>query len=143
MILLIELCQVAASKGLIAGPLKLIMTDGSTVSCLSDHDNIDLIPPTGTIHQVDFASTKWILVVEKEARGMIALGTVISHTLLTCPQATFRTLAASQYWRNCVHGQGIIVTVSGRLWQIANVKGLEGLPNSRAKGTRTSQLSSS
>lgn len=37
----------------------------------------------------------------------------VGNSRLICGlQATFRTLAASQYWRNCDHGQGIIVTVS-------------------------------
>ncbi|CAN8096251.1 unnamed protein product [Discula destructiva] len=83
---------VAASKGLMAGSLRLIMADGSIVSCASSH-NTNSIHPIGMIHKVDFANTKWILVIEKEA--------------------TFRTLAACQYWRTCVQGQGLIVTGKG------------------------------
>lgn len=42
------------------------MTDGSVVSYSSDHDSNDMIPPTSTIQQIDFAETKWVLVIEKE-----------------------------------------------------------------------------
>ncbi|KAF3771393.1 DNA topoisomerase IV, alpha subunit [Cryphonectria parasitica EP155] len=83
----------AASKGLITGPLSLTTVGGSVLSYSLGYDNDDLIPPINTIQQIDFAATRWILVVEKEA--------------------TFRTLAASGYWRNCIHGQGIIVTGKG------------------------------
>lgn len=89
---LIRTYQVAASKGLIAGTLRIIMDNGSSISFASENDNSNSIPPTSTIHQIDFGATRWILVIEKEA--------------------TFRTLAACQYWKNCVQGQGVIVTVS-------------------------------
>ncbi|KUI54729.1 Meiotic recombination protein SPO11 [Cytospora mali] len=84
---------VAASQGLIAGPIKLIMKNNSIISCFLDLDDNRSIPPIAMIREIDFGETRWILVVEKEA--------------------TFRTLAVSQYWRNCVHGQGIIVTGKG------------------------------
>lgn len=44
------------------------MESGAEISFASEHDNSNSIPPTSTIHQVDFADTKWILVIEKEAR---------------------------------------------------------------------------
>ncbi|KAG8160814.1 hypothetical protein KVR01_009078 [Diaporthe batatas] len=84
---------VAASKGLIAGSLTLTMRDDTVVSCLFDQDPGESIPPTAMIKEIDFGDTRWVLVVEKEA--------------------TFRTLAASQYWRDCIHGQGIIITGKG------------------------------
>ena len=46
-----------------------------------------------TLVQVDFRETKWVLVVEKEA--------------------TFTTLASSEYWRHSLAGQGILVTGKG------------------------------
>lgn len=58
--------KVAASKGLIAGPIKLIMKNNTIVSCFSDLDENNSIPPIAMIRQIDFAGTKWILVVEKE-----------------------------------------------------------------------------
>ncbi|KUI70123.1 Meiotic recombination protein rec12 [Cytospora mali] len=85
--------EVAASKGLIAGPIKLIMKNNSIISCFLDLDDNSSIPPVAMIREIDFGETRWILVVEKEA--------------------TFRTLAVSQYWRHCVHGQGVIVTGKG------------------------------
>ncbi|ROW01847.1 hypothetical protein VMCG_05505 [Cytospora schulzeri] len=84
---------VAASKGLIAGPIKFSMMNNSIISCSSDLDDNSCIPPIAMIRQIDFGETRWILVVEKEA--------------------TFRTLAASQYWKDCGHGRGIIVTGKG------------------------------
>ncbi|KAK2603187.1 hypothetical protein N8I77_009663 [Diaporthe amygdali] len=84
---------VAASKGLIVGPLSLTMKDNSVVSCSTDQDHSESIPPIGMIRRIDFGDTRWILVIEKEA--------------------TFRTLAASQYWRHCIHGQGVMVTGKG------------------------------
>ncbi|KAI3392711.1 hypothetical protein diail_5268 [Diaporthe ilicicola] len=84
---------VAASKGHIAGPLSLTMKNNTVVSCSSDHDHCESIPLVSMIRQIDFGEIRWILVIEKEA--------------------TFRTLAASQYWRNCIHGQGAMTTGKG------------------------------
>ncbi|KAL1871083.1 endodeoxyribonuclease [Diaporthe australafricana] len=84
---------VAASKGLIAGSLSLIMKNNTIVSCSSDQDHCESIPPISMIRQIDFGHIRWIMVIEKEA--------------------TFRTLAASQYWRHCIHGQGAMITGKG------------------------------
>ncbi|PSR80113.1 Spo11/DNA topoisomerase VI subunit A [Coniella lustricola] len=84
---------VASPKGLIAGPLRVLATDGTVLSFASDQDKCDLVPPVRNIQRIDLSVARWVLVIEKEA--------------------TFRTLAASQYWRNSSHGQGIIVTGKG------------------------------
>ncbi|ROV92493.1 hypothetical protein VSDG_06714 [Cytospora chrysosperma] len=47
---------VAASKGLLAGPIKLIMKDNSIVSCSSGLDDNNTIPPIAMIRQIDFAT---------------------------------------------------------------------------------------
>lgn len=92
------------------------MTDGSVLSSSSDHDISDSIPPISTIHQIDFANTRWILIIEKEARFLTNQSSPFSD--LDYGQATFRTLSACQYWRTCAHGQGIIVTVrQGHIWK--------------------------
>lgn len=61
---------------------------------------------------------RWILPAQDGSwlsrRKYVGLDTFIPGALHTDRswQATFRTLAVSQYWRGSVHGQGIIVTVS-------------------------------
>lgn len=66
------------------------MPDATDISCASDNNNYSMTP-IKNIAMVDFADTKWVLVIEKEA--------------------TFRTLAVSQYWKKCPQGQGVLVTV--------------------------------
>ncbi|KAI7777748.1 hypothetical protein LA080_003095 [Diaporthe eres] len=85
--------QVAASKGLLTGPLRLTMKDDTVVACSFDQDPGETIPPINTVRKIDIGETRWVLVIEKEA--------------------TFRTLAASQYWRHCIHGQGTMITGKG------------------------------
>ncbi|KAI5859521.1 DNA topoisomerase IV, alpha subunit [Durotheca rogersii] len=84
---------VAASKGLIAGRISLVLTDGSTLDGSCDGGNGILIPHIGTIREITMSQAKWIIIVEKEA--------------------TFRELAASQYFDTSVAGRGVIVTAKG------------------------------
>lgn len=42
------------------------MKDNSVVSCSSDQDHSESIPPIGMIRRIDFGDTRWILVIEKE-----------------------------------------------------------------------------
>ncbi|KAK1766355.1 Spo11/DNA topoisomerase VI subunit A [Phialemonium atrogriseum] len=83
----------ALNIGLVAGPIFLTMQNGSIIPCGLSHDCGNLIPPTRSIHRIDFGSTRWILVIEKEA--------------------TFRTLAASEYYNKSLAGQGILITGKG------------------------------
>ncbi|KAK0636066.1 Spo11/DNA topoisomerase VI subunit A [Bombardia bombarda] len=88
-----DLNIVASAKGLITGSIELSMRDGSTVHCGLSRDSGILLPSINSIDTIDFGCTKWLLVIEKEA--------------------TFRTLAASQYAANSRAGQGILVTAKG------------------------------
>ncbi|KAK3328205.1 Spo11/DNA topoisomerase VI subunit A [Cercophora scortea] len=54
-----------------------------------------LLPSINSIEKIDFHSVKWVLVIEKEA--------------------TFRTLAASQYHQTSKAGHGILITDANRL----------------------------
>ncbi|KAK3377542.1 Spo11/DNA topoisomerase VI subunit A [Podospora didyma] len=83
----------ATAKGLIAGLVDLIMKGGSIIKCDHSHDGGTLLPSIDSIDKVDFRDAKWLLVIEKEA--------------------TFRTLAESQYANNSKAGHGIIVTAKG------------------------------
>lgn len=88
-----DLNIVAAAKGLIAGPVALHMRSGDVVHCDLSTDHGILLPSIHSVEKVDFNATAWLLVIEKEA--------------------TFRTLAASQYPSSCAAGPGIIVTGKG------------------------------
>ncbi|KAI0508931.1 Spo11/DNA topoisomerase VI subunit A [Xylaria bambusicola] len=84
---------VAAVKGLIVGGLKVIFHDDSTLYC-NPHDRHNiLIPETRTILGFDLGTTKWLLVIEKEA--------------------TFRGLAASRFHELAAVGPGLLVTAKG------------------------------
>ncbi|KAK1835739.1 meiotic recombination protein rec12 [Podospora conica] len=87
-----DLNIVAAAKGLISGPVDMILRGGDVVHCNHPRDGI-LLPHIASVEKVDFHDAKWLLVVEKEA--------------------TFRTLARSQYANNSIAGPGIIVTAKG------------------------------
>lgn len=50
--------KVAASKGLVAGPMKFIMRDNTTVCCFSDLDDNNPIPLITMVRQVDFNETR-------------------------------------------------------------------------------------
>lgn len=58
--------EVAASKGLVTGPIKLFMENRSIISCFSNLDDNNYIPPIAMVRQIDFGETRWVLVVEKE-----------------------------------------------------------------------------
>ncbi|KAK4122232.1 DNA topoisomerase IV, alpha subunit [Parathielavia appendiculata] len=90
-----DLNIVAAAKGLISGPIDLILRDGSSHSCDIPGDTGMLLPFTTSIHKINFRSTRWLLVIEKELK------------------ATFRTLAASQYCKTSRAGHGILMTAKG------------------------------
>ncbi|KAK7710772.1 endodeoxyribonuclease [Diaporthe eres] len=64
--------QVAASKGLLAGPLRLTMKDDTVVACSFDQDPGETIPPINTVRKIDFGETRWILVIEKEVHARFA-----------------------------------------------------------------------
>ncbi|KAK3297443.1 Spo11/DNA topoisomerase VI subunit A [Chaetomium fimeti] len=88
-----DLSIVAAAKGLISGPIDLILRDGSTHSCDIAGDTGSLLPSISSIQKINFRATRWVLVIEKEA--------------------TFRTLAASQYSTTSRAGHGILITAKG------------------------------
>ncbi|KAL3423097.1 type IIB DNA topoisomerase [Phlyctema vagabunda] len=83
---------VAAAKGLIAGYCQITTRDHSIVDYSATSEGM-LVPSTKGILDVDFNEARWILVIEKEA--------------------TFRTLASSQYWKTSDAGKGIIITAKG------------------------------
>ncbi|KAK0754401.1 Spo11/DNA topoisomerase VI subunit A [Schizothecium vesticola] len=87
-----DLNIVAAAKGLISGPVDLILRGGDVVHCNLPPGGI-LLPHIASVEKVDFHEAKWLLVVEKEA--------------------TFKTLATSQYANNSFAGPGVIVTAKG------------------------------
>ncbi|KAH6640993.1 Spo11/DNA topoisomerase VI subunit A [Chaetomium tenue] len=88
-----DLGIVAAAKGLISGPIDLILRDGSIHSCDVTGDTGTLLPSISSIQKINFRATRWVLVIEKEA--------------------TFRTLAASQYSTTSKAGHGILITAKG------------------------------
>lgn len=101
-----HLIQVAAGKGLASGPVTIHLQNGTQVDMSSGstvwHTLLRrfivvltwqgiLIPSVRDVVGMNFASTKWVLVIEKEA--------------------AFRPLAVQQYWRKSSAGHGVIVTV--------------------------------
>ncbi|KAI6374401.1 hypothetical protein MCOR25_003190 [Pyricularia grisea] len=83
----------AAGKGLVIGPISFVLNDGTMVSC--DHMRTEgtIICSTEGLGQIEFPSACWVLIIEKEA--------------------TFRTLASSQFFRNSRAGPGIMITGKG------------------------------
>ncbi|KAI3588759.1 Spo11/DNA topoisomerase VI subunit A [Fusarium oxysporum f. sp. albedinis] len=63
-----DLNIVAASKGALAGPLLIRFRDGSTLNPCSGDLGV-AIPTVQSISSVDVQNIKWILVVEKDAKG--------------------------------------------------------------------------
>ncbi|KAN0099842.1 DNA topoisomerase IV, alpha subunit [Hyaloscypha variabilis] len=82
----------AAAKGLVAGAFSIEKKDGSKFDHCTEPEGI-LIPSIKDIANVRLAYVNWILVIEKEA--------------------TFRTLATNQYWKDSVAGKGILITAKG------------------------------
>ncbi|KAF4447350.1 hypothetical protein F53441_9114 [Fusarium austroafricanum] len=87
-----DLNIVAASKGILAGPLIIHLHDGSTLNPCSGDLGV-AIPAVQSISGVDTHGLKWILVVEKDA--------------------VFRSLCSSQFWRTSLFGPGVLVTAKG------------------------------
>ncbi|KAH7250162.1 Spo11/DNA topoisomerase VI subunit A [Fusarium redolens] len=87
-----DLNIVAASKGVLAGPLIIRLHDGSMLNACSGDLGV-AIPTIQSISSVDGQNVKWILVVEKDA--------------------VFRSLCSSQFWRTCIFGPGVLVTAKG------------------------------
>ncbi|KAF5021761.1 hypothetical protein F66182_6211 [Fusarium sp. NRRL 66182] len=85
-----DLNIVAASKGVLAGPLAIRLNDGSTLNPCSGDMGV-AIPTIQSITGVDVHDVRWVLVVEKDA--------------------VFRSLCSSQFWRTSLFGPGVLVTV--------------------------------
>ncbi|KAH8796899.1 Spo11/DNA topoisomerase VI subunit A [Hyaloscypha sp. PMI_1271] len=83
---------VAAAKGLVAGFFSVKRKDDSAVEYSLEHEGI-LIPGVKDIVDIQASDVRWILVIEKEA--------------------TFRTLATNQYWRDSLGGKGVLATAKG------------------------------
>lgn len=81
----------AAAKGLITGSARFCRRDGSIIDASQDIDGM-LVPDMKDILSVDMQYVKWILVIEKEA--------------------TFRSISASDYWRE-LSATGIMITAKG------------------------------
>ncbi|KAK3901430.1 Spo11/DNA topoisomerase VI subunit A [Staphylotrichum tortipilum] len=88
-----DLNIVAAAKGLIFGPIDLVLRDGSVHSCDAPGDTGMLLPSVASVQRINFRHAQWLLVIEKEA--------------------TFRTLAAAQYHKILRAGHGILLTAKG------------------------------
>ncbi|EAQ86438.1 hypothetical protein CHGG_07691 [Chaetomium globosum CBS 148.51] len=70
-----DLGIVAAAKGLISGPIDIILRDGSIHSCDVAGDTGTLLPSISSIQKINFRATRWVLVIEKEAKGFPDLTT--------------------------------------------------------------------
>ncbi|ROW09310.1 hypothetical protein VPNG_05798 [Cytospora leucostoma] len=119
---------VAASKGLLAGPLRLIMENHSVISCVSGFDEKISIPPIAMVRQIDFGETRWVLVVEKEGKGYADLATLrflnLIHSLrpiipilcvVDCDPHGIDIMRTYKYGsRNLSHEEN--ATVSGLQW---------------------------
>ncbi|KAK4250303.1 Spo11/DNA topoisomerase VI subunit A [Corynascus novoguineensis] len=88
-----DLNIVATAKGLVSGPVDLMLRDGSIHSCDSATDTGLLLPSVSLIEKINFRLVRWVLVIEKEA--------------------TFRTLATSQYAKLSRAGHGLLLTAKG------------------------------
>jgi meiotic recombination protein SPO11 len=82
---------IAAAKGLITGAVNFCRRDGTTVQASSDREGL-LMPSLKDILSASMTSVRWVLVVEKEA--------------------TFRSIAASDFWE-ALSANGIMVTAKG------------------------------
>jgi len=82
---------IAAAKGLIIGAVSFCRRDGIMVHASSDREGL-LIPNLKEILSADMTKVRWILVIEKEA--------------------TFRSIAASDFWED-LSVNGIMITAKG------------------------------
>ncbi|KAI0396769.1 DNA topoisomerase IV, alpha subunit [Xylariaceae sp. FL0594] len=87
-----DLNIVASSKGLIAGPIILTMENGPIFDCNMDSGQGVLLPE-GSISRYDLRTSRWILIIEKEA--------------------TFRGLVNSRFHERTPSGPGILITAKG------------------------------
>ncbi|KAM5381133.1 hypothetical protein ACJZ2D_003049 [Fusarium nematophilum] len=87
-----DLNIVATSKGIIAGPLTIHLTDGSSPDPCSGDLGV-AIPITQAISSVELNNVKWIIVVEKDA--------------------IFRSLSSSKFWETSLFGPGVLITAKG------------------------------
>ncbi|CAM1508004.1 Fc.00g048520.m01.CDS01 [Cosmosporella sp. VM-42] len=85
-----DLNIVAASKGVLAGPLTIRLVDGSLLDPNSGEQGVP-IPTAWSISAVELSTIRWILVIEKDA--------------------VFRSLCSSQFWHTSAFGPGILITV--------------------------------
>ncbi|GAA5886178.1 hypothetical protein JCM6882_004290 [Rhodosporidiobolus microsporus] len=85
-----DLNVVAAAKGLFAGSIKIVTTDGQTLESKSQGV---LIPAGQAIEDVEKNDVKWVLVVEKEA--------------------VFQTLCTSSFFSDSSVGNGVLLTGKG------------------------------
>ncbi|TVY41187.1 Meiotic recombination protein, partial [Lachnellula subtilissima] len=83
---------VAAAKGLVVGSFAITRKDRSVVDYSSEPEGV-LIPNLKEIADINLDEVRWFLVIEKEA--------------------TFRTLASNQYWKDSLAGKGILITAKG------------------------------
>lgn len=81
----------AAAKGLVAGAFQICRRDGSVIDLATDKEGT-LVPTLRDVLSISMTKVKWILVIEKEA--------------------TFRSIASSDFWSAIVN-EGIIVTGKG------------------------------
>ncbi|KAL2163059.1 hypothetical protein VTH06DRAFT_6895 [Thermothelomyces fergusii] len=88
-----DLNIVGTAKGLISGPIDLMLRDGFIRKCDSAGDTGILLPSVKLIAKINFGPVRWVLVIEKEA--------------------TFRTLAAAKYSSASRAGHGILLTAKG------------------------------
>ncbi|TLD25383.1 hypothetical protein PspLS_05403 [Pyricularia sp. CBS 133598] len=84
----------AAGKGLVIGPISFVLNDGTFVSCDNMRTEGTIICSAEGLGQIELPSARWVLIIEKEA--------------------TFRTLASSQFFRNSRAGPGVMITASHR-----------------------------
>ncbi|EHA57489.1 meiosis-specific topoisomerase Spo11 [Pyricularia oryzae 70-15] len=85
--------KTAAGKGLIIGPISFVLNGGARVCCDNVRTEGTIICSTEILGRFEFPSARWVLIIEKEA--------------------TFRTLASSQFYRNSRAGPGVMVTGKG------------------------------
>ncbi|KAM0264318.1 hypothetical protein ACHAQJ_000808 [Trichoderma viride] len=85
-----DLNIVASSKGVFSGPLSIRLQDDRVIGPATG-DAGTTLPTTGSIAAISCESTRWILVVEKDA--------------------IFRSLTSSFFWQTSCVGPGIIITL--------------------------------
>ncbi|KAI9149479.1 Meiotic recombination protein rec12 [Paramyrothecium foliicola] len=83
-----DLNIVAAAKGVVSGPVAMVMRNGSRLDAQGT-----TIPESRSIKSIELQNVKWVLVVEKEA--------------------VFRSLSACQFWQTSAAGPGLLVTAKG------------------------------